>query len=297
MKYFGAIETGGTKTLCAIGNVHGEWLAQDTFPTTSPEDTLDHCIRFFAKHRSQWPISSAGLASFGPLDLDPASEYYGHITTTPKAGWRDYNVLGQLRQDLRLPIRMDTDVNAAALAEQRWGAGRGCDPVVYITVGTGVGGGLMANGHAVHGLVHPEMGHMRTPRLEDDFFPGICPFHGDCIEGLCSGPAIAARAGQPAENLTPDDPVWQFTAHYLALFASNLILTLSPQRLIFGGGVMQHSQLLDLIRRDVQRQLNNYLRHQHLQLDPGQLIVTPELAGQSGLCGALALAMDELDQT
>jgi fructokinase len=189
------------------------------------------------------------VASFGPLDLNPRSPTYGCITSTPKPGWSDVDLVRPIRQAFNVPIGFDTDVNAAALAEWRWGAAQGLQSFVYLTIGTGIGGGGLINGQRMHGLIHPEMGHLRIPHdLAGDPFPGACPFHGDCLEGLASGPAFIARWGQPAETLPDDHPAWRLEAQYLSLALVNIICTLSPQRLILGGGVMQRQRLFPLIQ-------------------------------------------------
>src|SRR3989442_2127007 len=229
----GGLEAGGTKFVCAVGR--GPDVAADTrIATTTPRETLERAIAFFRQHG---PIAALGVASFGPVDLDPRSPTYGFITTTPKPGWADTDVLGPLRAALGVPVAFDTDVNAAALAEHRWGAGRDAGSVVYITVGTGIGGGAVVNGRAVHGLVHPEMGHVRIPhdRIADPF-AGVCPRHGDCWEGLAAAPPLTAPRGRPAGRLPDDHPAWPMEARYLALGIVNVILTLSPERVVLGGG-------------------------------------------------------------
>jgi len=292
LSWYGAIEAGGTKFLCGIADAHGQWLDRTRFDTTTPRETLARVRDFFAPHLSHAQPLALGLASFGPLDLDVGSPQFGHITTTPKPHWRNTDLLTPLRTWCAAPMGFDTDVNAAALAESRWGAGRDCDPVIYVTVGTGVGGGVIVHGRPLHGLMHPEMGHMRVPRLAGDDFPGHCPFHGDCIEGLCSGPALAARCGQDAAALPEDHPEWDRLARYLAHFAANLILSLAPRKLIFGGGVLSHEPLLPLIRRHVRQILNDYLSHPLMHDDCKDLLVAPALGEDAGLSGALALAMD-----
>jgi len=277
----GGLEAGGTKFVCAVGR--GPDVAADTrIATTTPRETLERAIAFFRQHG---PIAALGVASFGPVDLDPRSPTYGFITTTPKPGWADTDVLGPLRAALGVPVAFDTDVNAAALAEHRWGAGRDAGSVVYITVGTGIGGGAVVNGRAVHGLVHPEMGHVRIPhdRIADPF-AGVCPRHGDCWEGLAAAPALTARWGRPAESLPDDHPAWPMEARYLALGIVNVILTLSPERVVLGGGVMARAGLLKRVRGSVSELLGGYVRAAE--------IVAPALGERSGVLGALALAED-----
>lgn len=291
MSWYGLIEAGGTKFLCAVANTEGEFVDKVRLDTRGPTDTIQRVLDFFRPHLDAAPAAGLGVASFGPLDLDLQSATFGYITATPKPGWAQTDLLGRLQQHFSCPVVIDTDVNAAALAELRWGAGQGCDSLVYITVGTGVGGGLAVLGKSQHGLIHPEMGHMRVPRLEWDSFPGICPFHGDCVEGLCSGPAIKARCGQEAHELAADHPEWQRLGKYLGSFAANLILTISPQKLVFGGGVLKAEHLLPLIREHAMKTLNGYLQHPAIQAGAEDLITAPGLGADAGLRGALALAL------
>ncbi len=245
--------------------------------------------------RRQAPLAAIGVASFGPVDLDPASPTYGHITTTPKPGWAGADVVGTLRTGLGLPVAFDTDVNAAALGEYRWGAARGADPCLYLTVGTGIGGGAIVHGRPLHGLIHPEMGHLRLPhdRVADPF-PGVCPYHGDCFEGLASGPALLRRWGQPAETLPADHPAWALEARYIGLALANLICTLSPRRIVLGGGVMEHAGLLSLVRSEMQAALNGYVQARALLTDIDSYIVAPGLGRRAGVLGAIALALSVL---
>jgi fructokinase len=257
--------------------------AATSFPTTSPGQTLGRAIDFF---HAQGPLTGLGIASFGPLDLDPASPTAGFITDTPKPGWSGVDVVGTFRRALGVPVTLDTDVNGAALAEWRWGAGAGCDPVVYVTVGTGIGGGAIVGGRPLHGPAHPEMGHMRVPRDPADAFAGTCPFHGDCLEGLASGAAVRARRGLPGEALTVDDPVWVLEARYLGLGLANIMTVLSPRRIVVGGGVMRQPSLLPRVRAEVAAILAGYVRV------PEDLIVPPGLGERAGVLGALALAQE-----
>ena len=277
----GALETGGSKVVCAIGTGPDDVRADACFPTTSPAETLGRALEFFRAHA---PLAALGIASFGPLDLDPDSSTEGFITETPKPSWSRTDVAGPFRRELRVPVTIDTDVTAAALAEWRWGAGVGYDPVVYVTVGTGIGGGAIIDGRRLHGSTHPEMGHMRIPRAPTDAFPGVCPFHGDCLEGLASGPAIRARRGLPGEALTVDDPVWALEARYVALGLVNIVTTLAPQRIIVGGGVMRQSSLLARVREEMRTLLSGYIRM------PEELLLPPALGERAGVLGAMALA-------
>ena len=237
-------------------------------------------------------VRSVGVGSFGPLDLDPRSPSYGRITSTPKPGWQDADLLGSLRSRLNVDVVLDTDVNAAALGEFRWGASRGADPSLYLTVGTGIGGGLISAGKPYHGLLNPEMGHMRIPHdFARDPFPGSCPFHGDCLEGLASGPAILARTGRLGQDLADDDPFWELEAGYLAEAIANFILTLSPRRVILGGGVMERGFLLDGIRARVLTALNGYVRHAGVMEHIDEYILPAGLGKRAGLLGSIALAI------
>ena len=277
----GGVEAGGTKFVCALGR-DGEIVAETRIATTSPAETLAAALAFF-KH--QGSPAALGVASFGPIDLDERSPTHGFITTTPKPGWAHTDVAGPLRRALGVPVAFDTDVNAAALAEQRWGAARDAGSVVYVTVGTGIGGGAVVNGRPVHGLAHPEMGHARIPHdRAADPFAGACPHHGDCWEGLAAAPALAARWGVSPQSLPDDHPAWALEAHYLALGLANIILTLSPERLVLGGGVLARSDLLERVRIDVRGLIGDYVRSAD--------IVPPALGNRAGVLGALALAAD-----
>lgn len=288
---YGGIEAGGTKFVCAVGSGPDDIRAEVQFPTTTPEATIGRAVEFLREWREQ--LAAIGIASFGPVDLNPASPAYGTITTTPKPGWANTGLVGAIRCTLGLPVGFDTDVNGAALGEHRWGAARGLDSFVYLTVGTGIGGGGMVGGQRLHGLVHPEMGHVRLPHdPARDPFPGICPYHGDCLEGLASGPALRARWGQPAEALPADHPAWPLEAHYLSLAVMNLICTLSPQRIILGGGVMKAPTLLPLIWAEVPRLLNGYVQAPEILDRIDRTIVPPALGGRAGVLGAIALAED-----
>jgi fructokinase len=290
-RLYGGIEAGGTKFVCAIGSGPDEIQDETRFSTTTPEETIGRAIEFFRKRQAD--LAAVGIASFGPVDPDPGSPTYGYITSTPKPDWADVDFAGPVRQALDLPVGFDTDVNGAALGEHRWGAAQGMDTFLYLTIGTGIGGGGMIGGKLMHGLIHPEMGHIlvRHDRATDPF-EGICPFHGDCLEGLASGPAIQARWGQPVESLIPDHPGWQLQAHYLAQAVANLVCTLSPQRVIMGGGVMRARQLFPLIRSRVQGLLNEYIQSPEILDHINRYIVPPALGDQAGVLGAIALARD-----
>jgi fructokinase len=290
MVYFGGIEGGGTKFVCAIGSGPDHIVAETSFPTTTPDATIGKAIDFFQSHAADAPVAAVGIASFGPVDPDPRSPDFGYITTTPKSGWIHTDFLGPVRAALGVPVGFDTDVNGAALGEARWGAAQGLDTFVYLTIGTGLGGGGMVNGNLIHGLVHPEMGHMVLPHDWDaDPYAGACPFHGDCWEGLASGPAIEGRWKFRAEQLPPGHPAWQLEAHYLALGLVNIIAVLSPQRIILGGGVMKQAHLFPIIRSKVQMSLNHYIQHRAILEKIDQYIVPPQLGSRAGVLGALAL--------
>lgn len=289
MPLWGGIEAGGTKFLCAVGAGPDELAAEARFPTTMPEETIGRAIRFFQRYQNE--LAAVGIASFGPLDPRLDSPTYGYITTTPKPGWAQTDLAGRVRTELGRPVAFDTDVNGAALAEHRWGAARELDTFVYLTIGTGIGGGGMVNGELMHGLIHPEMGHLRIPHdRRADPFPGSCPYHGDCLEGLAAGPALEARWGQPAETLPPDHAAWPLEAEYLALALVNIICLLLPQRIILGGGVMQQSCLLPMIRGRVRELLHDYLAVPEIQHRIDEYIVPPGLGGRAGVLGAIALA-------
>ena len=289
---FAGIEAGGTKWVCMIANHPGEIRATVRFQTGEPEGTIDSAIEFIKSNvNNPEDLGGLGIGSFGPLDLNRDSITYGYLTTTPKPGWAHTDLISPFGEQFNLPVGIDTDVNAAALGEYRWGAGQGLSDFIYLTVGTGIGGAAIANHELIHGMVHPEMGHIFVPHdTERDPFTGVCPYHGDCLEGLATGPAIQARWGQPAENLPPDHPAWQLEAHYLGLGIANLIVTLSPQRVILGGGVMDQAQLFPLIREEVCKLLGGYISAPEIMEANEDYIVPPVLGSQAGVLGAVALA-------
>jgi fructokinase len=285
---YGGIEGGGTKFVCAVGTGPEDIQIEKKFPTTSPEETLCKVVEFF---KGVEGLSALGVACFGPLGLDPTSPKFGHILSTPKPGWTNIDVVGFLRSAIDIPVGFDTDVNGAALAEERWGAAKGFDPVLYMTIGTGIGGGLLVNGKLLHGLIHPEMGHLLIRHdWQSDPFKGTCPFHSDCFEGLASGLAIEARWGQKAEILSPDHPAWNLEAHYIALALESYICTISPQKIILGGGVAQQIHILPLVRKKVQEMLSGYIQSPNIIENISEYIVLPSLGNRSGVLGAIALA-------
>jgi len=291
-RLYGGIEAGGTKFVCAVADGLNHFLEESLFNTTSPAETFQQVIHFFQPHTTSGRIKTIGLGTFGPLDLDPQSATYGFIKATPKPGWSNTDMIGPLQRELGVKIKLDTDVNAAALGEFACGASAGFDPSLYITIGTGIGGGYLKNGKPLQGLVNTEMGHVRIPHdFERDPFKGCCPFHGDCLEGLASGPAIQGRFDEAAETLPDDDPFWDLEAEYLAYALMNYILVLSPRKIILGGGVMQRDFLFPLIRRKVQETLNGYVESRSLLENIETYIVPPKLGNRSGVIGALVLAM------
>ncbi len=290
---YGGLEAGGTKFVCAVGTGPQDIRAETRFPTTTPHETIRKTLDFFREQQelAGSRLTAIGIASFGPVDLHPASPTFGYITSTPKAGWQNVDLVGAISQELDVPIGFDTDVNGAALGEGLWGAARGLDTFIYLTIGTGIGGGGMVGGQTIHGLLHPEMGHIRIPHdLQSDPYEGGCPYHGDCLEGLASGPAIEARWGMRAENLPPDHPAWDLEAHYLALALTNFICVLSPQRIILGGGVMRQGHLFPRIQAGVQKLLRGYIRARPVLEEIGGYIVPPALGERAGVLGAIALA-------
>jgi fructokinase len=291
MDIYGGVEAGGTKFVCIVAAGPQNILAETRFPTTDPEETLRRTVDFFKREAGGQPLKAIGIGSFGPLDLNPKSPTFGYITSTPKPGWQQVDITGRLSAALQLPAAVDTDVNAAALGEYIWGNPDQADPLVYYTIGTGIGAGLIVNGQAIHGLVHPEAGHVRIPHdREADPFEGVCPYHGDCFEGLCTGVALSRRWGQIANDLPDDHPAWELEAHYIALALVNQICMLSPQKIVLGGGVMQRSQLFPIIRQEVVQLLNDYVQSDTILKNIDHYIVPPALGTRSGVLGAIALA-------
>jgi fructokinase len=288
----GGIEAGGTKFVCAVGTGPNDIRSQARLATTTPQETIGQTIRFFqAQTAKVGPLAAIGIASFGPIDPCRGSDTFGYITSTPKPGWGNTDFAGSVERALGIPAGFDTDVNVAALGEWRWGAGQGVDNLIYLTIGTGIGGGGLVNGKLMHGMIHPEMGHIRIPHdLQADPYPGHCPYHGDCLEGLACGPAMSERWKQPSENLPSDHPAWKLEAHYLALALVNFICTLSPERIVLGGGVMSQPQLIGLIRKKVRQLLNEYVQSPAILSHIDEYIVLPGLGDRSGVLGAFALA-------
>ena len=298
-KLYGGIEAGGTKFVCVVANGPGHIVDEVRFVTTTPEETLGKAIQFFKSLVASGQVSVIGVGAFGPLDLNPKSPTYGFITATPKPGWSNTDVLGTLQDALKINIAFDMDVNTAALGEYLWGASKGYDPSLYLTIGTGIGGGYIVNGRPLIGLLNLEMGHVRIPHSRElDPFPGNCPFHGDCFEGLASGPAIEKRLGLAGAVVPEEDAFWDIEADYIASALMNYILTLSPTKIVLGGGVMQREFLFSKVRRRVNELLNGYVSSKSLLEDIEAYILPPGLGNQSGSLGAIALAMqmDEINK-
>ncbi len=286
---FGGIEAGGTKMVCAVADETGKLLDRMSVPTRQPEETLKE----IAACLKQYEIAALGIGCFGPIDPDRNSKTYGYITKTPKPGWTDCDIAGFFRRELSVPVGFDTDVNGAILGEVTWGAARGCNSAIYITVGTGVGVGVYVNGGLLHGLVHPEAGHILLKRHPEDTYAGHCPFHPDCMEGLASGPAIAGRWGKPATELADRDEVWELEAYYIAQAVADYILTYSPQKVILWGGVMHQKRLFPMVRSGVQELLNGYVHHPAVTDAIETYIVPPALGEDPGILGAVRLGMIE----
>lgn len=296
--YYGGIEAGGTKFVCIVAPDSGQVVAEARFPTARPDETIRQAIDFFSPYAERGELRAIGIASFGPVDLHPKSATYGYITTTPKEHWRQVDLRGRIRQAFDLPIAFDTDVNAAAFGERSWTPeNRSLDPFAYMTVGTGIGVGVLVNGGPIHGLAHTEVGHIFIPHdREKDPFPGVCPFHGDCLEGLASGPAMNQRWGQRAETLPDEHPAWELEADYLAFALVNLIATCSPQRIVLGGGVAEHPGLHEAVRRKVRAHNNGYIQSPTILNGLDEYIVPPTLGNRSGGLGAIAMAMELVEK-
>jgi fructokinase len=282
--------------MCAVGTGPDDLRAIARIPTTTPAETLAAVVAWFTQQQAiHGALAAIGVGSFGPLDPRPESPRFGYLLDTPKPHWCQVDFVGTLRQAFPIPIGFDTDVNAAALGEYRWGQGQGLDPLLYLTVGTGIGGGAVVNGQLLHGRLHPEMGHLLLPQdAIADPFAGCCPFHGNCLEGMASGGAIAQRWGQPAETLPPDHPAWGLEADYLATALMAFTLLLSPQRILLGGGVMAQGALFPLIRQRLQTRLRGYLQIPQLLAAENGYVMPPGLGDRAGIGGALALAAQAL---
>lgn len=288
---FGALEAGGTKMVCAIGNENGEILEQKSIPTTTPEETMPAILEYFKDKK----IEAIGIACFGPVDLNKNSETYGYITSTPKLAWRNYNIVGAVKDALKIPVGFDTDVNGSLLGEATWGCARGLTDAVYFTIGTGVGAGIMTNGKMLHGMLHPEAGHVKMIPRSGDTYKGKCPYHGTCFEGMAAGPAIEERWGAKAVELADREEVWDLESYYIAQALMGIVLTLSPQKIILGGGVMHQKQLFPMIHKKLLEELNDYIQAKELA-DIDNYIVPASLHDDQGIMGCIKLAMDSLEE-
>lgn len=284
---YGGIEAGGTKMICVIGDENGKILDRMQIPTKTPEETMPIMIDYFKGK----DIKALGIACFGPIDLNRDSKTYGYITSTPKLAWKNYDIVGAFKKELGVPIGFDTDVNGSLLGEITWGCAKGLTDALYLTIGTGVGGGVMAGGKLLHGMLHPELGHIKMAVADGDTYKGKCPYHGTCFEGMAAGPAIEDRWGKKAVELADDDKVWDLESTYIAQALCTYILTLSPQIIILGGGVMHQKQLFPLIRKKVLEQLNGYIVTKELK-DIDNYIVPASLNDDQGIMGSIKLAMD-----
>lgn len=288
---YGALEAGGTKMICAVGNEDGQILEQVSIPTSAPEETMPKITEFFrAKIDQEDPIQALGIACFGPVDVRKGSKTYGNILYTPKIAWRNFPIVATLKEALRdIPIGFDTDVNGSLLGEATWGAAKDLSDAVYITIGTGIGMGAISGGNPIHGMLHPEAGHIKMSVIPGDEYKGHCPSHGTCFEGMASGPAIEARWGKPGKELSEMPEVWELEAKYIAQALSSIIFTLSPQKIILGGGVMEQAQLFPLVRKYVLEYINDYIDTKELR-NINSYITPAALNGNQGIMGALKLA-------
>lgn len=284
---YGALEAGGTKMIVAIGDENGKILERASFPTLTPSETMPKMIDFFKGKE----IVSLGIACFGPIDLNKESKTYGYITSTPKLDWRNYDIVGEFKKALNVPVGFDTDVNGSLLGEITWGCAQNKTDAIYLTIGTGIGGGVMTNGKLLHGMLHPEMGHIKLVLEDGDTYKGKCPYHATCFEGLAAGPAIEERWGKKAVELADNNEVWELESAYIAQALSSYILTLSPQIIILGGGVMHQMQLFPLIRKKVIEQLNGYINTDEIK-NIDEYIVPASLNDDQGIMGAVKLAID-----
>lgn len=286
----GGIEAGGTKMVCAVGDENGVVKDRTSFPTRQPEETFADMIAYYRN----WDIQALGIGCFGPVDLNRQSRTYGYITKTPKPGWGNCDIVGAFKDALGVPVGFDTDVNGAVLGEVTWGAAKGLDSAIYITIGTGVGVGVYVNGGLLHGLVHPEGGHILLIRHPKDTYEGKCPFHKNCVEGLAAGPSIEARWGKKAAELADRDEVWEMEAYYIAQAITDYIFSYSPQKIILWGGVMHQEKLFGMVRKEVLNLLNGYVAHEMITEHIDQYIVPPALGEDPGIMGAIKLGLDAL---
>ncbi len=285
MAYYGSIEAGGTKFVCAVADEELKIIERISLPTTLPEATLEQVFAFF----DSYDLTALGVGSFGPIDVNRKSSTYGYITSTPKPGWRNVDLLGALKERYDIPIAWTTDVNAAAYGEMHLGAGKDTQSCIYLTVGTGVGGGAVVNGVVLQGFSHPEMGHISVQRYPNDKLESTCPYHDNCLEGLAAGPALEKRTGIKGQSLASDHDVWAIVAFYLAQALMNYTLVLSPEKIILGGGVMKQAQLFPMIRESLKQQLGDYVALPPLE----DYIVGCDLEENSGTMGCLLLAKEQ----
>lgn len=287
----GALEAGGTKMVCAIGNEQGEIMERISIPTVSPEETMPQMIAFFREHH----IEALGVGCFGPINPVKGTATYGYITSTPKLAWQDYNIVGAFEEALACPVGFDTDVNAAMLGEATFGIAKGLDSCIYVTIGTGVGVGVYINGGLLHGMMHPEAGHILLQRHPSDSYAGKCPFHGNCLEGLAAGPAIEERWGAKGIELKDRREVWELEAYYIAQACVNFTLVYSPRRIILGGGVMHQEQLFPLVRQQYQELMAGYVVTPELE-NLNRYIVSCSLGDNQGVMGCLELALEAVGE-
>ena len=284
---YGAIEAGGTKMVCAIGDENGKILEQVSIPTTTPDETMPKIIEYFKGK----DIKAVGIACFGPIDLNKSSETYGYITSTPKTAWKNFNIVGCVKDALGIPVGFDTDVNGSLLGEITWGCAKGLTDAIYLTIGTGIGGGVMTNGKLLHGMLHPELGHIIVAKSANDKGECVCPYHESCLEGLAAGPSIEKRWGAKGKDLADKTEVWELEAEYIGTALVNFCMTLSPQKIILGGGVMHQMQLFPLIRDVFKKKMAGYINTTTLEnLD--DYIVPASLNDDQGIMGAVKLAID-----
>lgn len=282
---YGALEAGGTKMVVATGDENGKIMEKKSIPTTTPEETIPRIIDFFREKE----IKALGVGAFGPVDVVKGSPTYGYILNTPKLAWRQFDLAGTLEKALKIPIGLDTDVNGSCLGEMTYGCAKGLDTVIYLTIGTGIGAGIAVGGKLLHGMMHPEAGHILIAKNPADHAKSVCPCHDSCLEGLASGPAIEARWGKKAHELTDVPEVWELESEYIAKGLVNMILTVSPQKIILGGGVMHQEQLFPMIRNQVSTYLNHYYETPYLE-DMEHYIVPADLNDDQGIMGAIRLA-------
>lgn len=287
----GALEAGGTKMVCAVGDENGQILERASIVTENPDKTMPEILEFFR----QYTLDAIGIGTFGPVDLDRTSPTYGYITSTPKISWRNFNLLGSMKREFAVPIGLDTDVNASAIGEASYGITRGLDSSIYITVGTGIGVGVILDGKAVHGMQHPEAGHILLVKHPEDNYTGRCPYHPNCLEGLASGPAIEERFGVKAAELPGDSLAWEIESFYLAQALVDFTLVYSPKRIVLGGGVMHQKQLFPKIREKYREMLNHYVDTPYVK-DLNNYIVPYSLDDNQGIMGCIRIGLDEMER-